>query len=207
MAFCAVAADVPASDTDVDELAVTGSIRPDPVATPEPSGVSTARKSPSATSSELQDADLLIAGTFDVLEQGGALMQVASTTDVPKRKVRSVAVRPNGQPILPPEEPDSAIQPASPQPISASVAPVPAPRPKFASAEANDPAPAASFDGNTRTVKGMGVNVRSAPTSAGGKLFALKGGEKVTVIETKRGWVRVTDSRGRSGWAYKDYLS
>lgn len=66
-------------------------------------------------------------------------------------------------------------------------------------------APAAS--GDIRTVKGQGVNVRSGPSSSSGKLFALRGGTKVTVTDEDRGWLKVTDPDGRTGWAYQQFLS
>ena len=66
-------------------------------------------------------------------------------------------------------------------------------------------APAAS--GDIRTVKGQGVNVRSGPSSSSGKLFALRGGTKVTVSDENRGWLKVTDPDGRTGWAYQQFLS
>jgi uncharacterized protein YraI len=64
-----------------------------------------------------------------------------------------------------------------------------------------------SPSGDVRTVKGQGVNVRSGPSSSNGKLFALRGGTKVTVTEENRGWLKVTDPEGRTGWAYEDYLT
>lgn len=65
--------------------------------------------------------------------------------------------------------------------------------------------PASSSD--VRTVKGQGVNVRSGPSSSSGKMFALRGGTKVTVTDTNRGWLKITDPNGRTGWAYQQYLS
>lgn len=61
--------------------------------------------------------------------------------------------------------------------------------------------------GDVRTVKGQGVNVRSGPSSSSGKMFALRGGTKVTVTDTNRGWLKITDPNGRTGWAYQQYLS
>ena len=66
---------------------------------------------------------------------------------------------------------------------------------------------ATSLSGDVRTVRGAGVNVRSSPSSSAEKLFALPGGEQVSVTETQRGWLKVTDDRGRSGWLYEDYVS
>lgn len=61
--------------------------------------------------------------------------------------------------------------------------------------------------GDVRTVKGQGVNVRSGPSSSSGKMFALRGGTKVTVTDTNRGWLKITDPNGRTGWAYQQFLS
>ncbi|MBN9314761.1 MAG: SH3 domain-containing protein [Devosia sp.] len=60
--------------------------------------------------------------------------------------------------------------------------------------------------GDTRTVAGSGVNVRSGPGKSSGKLFALAGGEKVKVGEDQHGWLKITDDQGRTGWVYKTYL-
>ena len=60
---------------------------------------------------------------------------------------------------------------------------------------------------DTRTVAGAGVNVRSTPSKDGEKLFALAGGKQVTVTENQRGWLRVLDAEGRSGWVYSSFLS
>ncbi|MEQ1770215.1 MAG: SH3 domain-containing protein [Devosia sp.] len=59
---------------------------------------------------------------------------------------------------------------------------------------------------NTRKVAGQGVNVRSGAGKSKGKLFALPGGSVVTVLEDDKGWLKITDSQGRTGWIYKDYL-
>lgn len=62
-------------------------------------------------------------------------------------------------------------------------------------------------DGKTATVGGQGVNVRSAPSKSKSKvLFSLAGGTEVTITDSSKGWQYVTDSKGRSGWAYKDLL-
>jgi SH3-like domain-containing protein len=102
-----------------------------------------------------------------------------------------------------PEVPEPKAEPEVVQTASiapeeeVAVAPMPASRKNVASASAGD----------VRTVKGQGVNVRSGPSSSAGKLFALVGGTEVTVTDTQKGWLKVTDSRGRTGWAYKTYLN
>jgi uncharacterized protein YgiM (DUF1202 family) len=55
-------------------------------------------------------------------------------------------------------------------------------------------------------VGGTGVTVRSAPTKAGSKLFALAAGQQVTVTSTQRNWYGITDATGRTGWVYSTYL-
>jgi hypothetical protein len=81
-----------------------------------------------------------------------------------------------------------------------------------ATAEAN-PAPVEATKvadiatGDTRTVAGSGVNVRSGPGKSTDKLFALAGGEKVKVGESQHGWFKITDDQGRTGWIYKTYLN
>lgn len=57
-----------------------------------------------------------------------------------------------------------------------------------------------------RIVGGQGVNVRSGPATARGKLFALTSGSEVTVLGTEKGWLHIRDAKGRTGWAYKQYF-
>jgi len=57
-------------------------------------------------------------------------------------------------------------------------------------------------------VAGKGANVRSSPSKTGGNvLFALRGGAKVTIVESKHNWMRIKDDQGRNGWIYGDGLS
>jgi SH3-like domain-containing protein len=83
---------------------------------------------------------------------------------------------------------------------------LPAPEPGSVQvASAAEVAPVSSSD--IRTVLGQGVNVRSGPSSSSGKLFALRGGVKVTVSSEDGGWLKVTDPDGRTGWAYQQFLT
>jgi uncharacterized protein YgiM (DUF1202 family) len=75
---------------------------------------------------------------------------------------------------------------------------------EVAVATVTDVAPPAA---NTATVLGQGVTVRSGPGKSNAALFALTGGTSVTVLENQKGWLRITDPKGRTGWAYKDFLS
>ncbi len=70
-----------------------------------------------------------------------------------------------------------------------------------------EPVKQAAASGDVRTVAGAGVNVRSGPGKSHGRAFGLAGGEKVTVTENQRGWLKITDDQGRTGWVYKDYLN
>ncbi|CAN7221851.1 hypothetical protein ASC89_12730 [Devosia sp. Root413D1] len=99
---------------------------------------------------------------------------------------------------------------SEPEPI-AEPEPEPAKEQPAAEPEAKpEPAPAkqeAAASGDSRTVAGSGVNVRSGPGKSNGRVFGLAGGEKVTVSENRRGWLKITDDQGRTGWVYKDYLN
>ncbi|OEO30333.1 hypothetical protein VW23_021795 [Devosia insulae DS-56] len=101
--------------------------------------------------------------------------------------------------------PESTPEPiAKPEPEPAKDEPAPEPDPK------PEPEPAkqqAATSGDTRTVAGSGVNVRSGPGKSNGRVFGLAGGEKVTVSQNQRGWLKITDDQGRTGWVYKDYLN
>ena len=57
-----------------------------------------------------------------------------------------------------------------------------------------------------RTVGGSGVSVRSGPGKSHGRLFALRAGEQVKVLENQRGWLKITDDQNRTGWLYQSYL-
>lgn len=61
--------------------------------------------------------------------------------------------------------------------------------------------------GSSGTIAGAGVNVRSGPGKSNQTLFALAGGEKVKIGENSRGWLKVTDDRGRTGWVYKTFVN
>lgn len=91
-------------------------------------------------------------------------------------------------------------------PTDATLAYAPADVPK-ASKPVTEPAAKATAGADLRTVGGAGVNVRSGPGKSTAKLFALAGGTEVTVKEDRGGWLHIVDAKGRSGWAYKSYLT
>ncbi len=69
-------------------------------------------------------------------------------------------------------------------------------------------APAAEPEKPTslRTVAGSGVTVRSGPGKSNKALFNLPGGAEVSVLDESKGWLKVKDTDGRTGWAYKTYI-
>lgn len=66
-------------------------------------------------------------------------------------------------------------------------------------AEAEQPA-------SQKKVAGSGVTVRAGPGKSNKALFSLAGGSDVSVLEDSKGWLKVRDAEGRTGWAYKDYI-
>ncbi len=57
-----------------------------------------------------------------------------------------------------------------------------------------------------RTVASSGVTVRSGPGKSNKALFNLSGGAEVSVLDESKGWLKVKDTDGRTGWAYKTYI-
>jgi SH3-like domain-containing protein len=57
-----------------------------------------------------------------------------------------------------------------------------------------------------RKVASSGVTVRAGPGKSNKALFNLSGGAEVSVIDESKGWLKVTDTDGRTGWAYKTYI-
>jgi len=166
----------------------------------------------------------LVAATFDMLDA----TLIATPGELTARKVKTVSIGADGQPVgeattdaagiapLTPKAPaDVAAAPAQeeePAPESPATPPEPSSSEPVQVAAAEEPADVAPVayapvrDGNA-VVKGSGVNVRSAPRKGANEiLFTLAGGEEVTVVEMQNGWAKVVDSRGRSGWIYGEGL-
>ena len=59
---------------------------------------------------------------------------------------------------------------------------------------------------NLRKVAGSGVTVRSGPGKSNKALFNLAGGSEVTVLDDSKGWLKIKDADGRTGWSYKTYI-
>jgi len=65
-------------------------------------------------------------------------------------------------------------------------------------------APAKATD--LKKVAGSGVTVRSGPGKSNKSLFNLSGGTEVSVLDESKGWLKIKDAQGRTGWAYKSYI-
>jgi SH3-like domain-containing protein len=57
-----------------------------------------------------------------------------------------------------------------------------------------------------RVVAGSGVTVRAGPGKSNKQLFALSSGSEVTVLDDSKGWLKIKDAKGRTGWAYQSYM-
>jgi len=57
-----------------------------------------------------------------------------------------------------------------------------------------------------KKVASSGVTVRSGPGKSNKSLFNLSGGSAVTVLDDSKGWLKIKDAQGRTGWAYQSYI-
>jgi len=197
-----------------------------PAATPPVEAVAEVAKVPDAVAAidmmiKQQPASLtrndLIAQTFAALDPEFT----APTGELTARKVRTVTIGPDGMPVIegaPPaatETPapielaaeDAPVAEEAPEPVQVAEAPEPvvAEEP-VGDADATATAYAPVGDG-AAVVGRQGANVRSAPQTRGSTvLFALAAGEEITVMETSKGWSKVVDERGRSGWVWNDLI-
>ena len=137
-------------------------------------------------------------------------------TGLTKRVVRAITVHADGTPDIGATMAEAYAVPrpltSTPSPAVEAAARIGAGQTPVAEASPVDLTPASSATPPTSsgmaTVAGKGANVRSSPSKTGGKvLFALSGGVSVSVIESKRGWARIKDDQGRSGWIYSDGLT
>lgn len=193
------------------------SASPAPSAEPHAEAVETAmiEQAPALTQKDL------VAATFEALRVELTSSQ-PEESELTTRKVKSVAINPDGTPVSPPAE---AASPSEPETLVADAAeePLPEPDPTAASelaAPPEEPAAAVEEDsvstslayaparGDAATVTGKGANVRSLPQKGGSEvLFALAGGAEVTIVEMRKGWAKIVDAQGRSGWIYGQYLT
>ena len=157
-------------------------------------------------------------------------MDAAVTAPLSRRTVRVISVKPDGTPDFSAQQTDNGdvetVAQAYAEPhrppvwrdipaldaaaqIGAGQKPAVAVE-KAVDVASIDPAPAvvpSKPTGKTGLILGSGANVRSAPAKGSNKvLFALAGGITVKLGDSKNGWWRVTDPKGRTGWVYKDYI-
>jgi hypothetical protein len=135
-------------------------------------------------------------------------------TGLTTRVVRAITVKPDGTPDLGPvaeayAEPSAPVVPPSPAVdaaarIGAGQLPLVDAEPVNITPKPTVTQKTASTGGGGATVLGSGANVRSSPSKGGKVLFALSGGESVTVLDNKRGWLKIKDDQGRTGWIYSD---
>jgi antitoxin (DNA-binding transcriptional repressor) of toxin-antitoxin stability system len=154
----------------------------------------------------------LIAQTFAALDPEFT----APAGELTARKVRTVSIGPDGMPIV--EGAPTQVAEASSEPVAEAEAPPvevaatePADEAAPAAVEADEEEPSAvayaPVRGGDAVVGRQGANVRSLPQTKGSDvLFALASGEEVTITETSKGWSKVVDARGRSGWIWGELL-
>ena len=192
-----------------------------PVATPSVEPVAEVAETPTAVAAidtmvKQQPASLtrndVIAQTFAALDTEFT----APETELTARKVRTVSIGPDGMPIVegaeqaPTAVAEASVEPVAelePEPVEVAQAEEPEP---VVSEEPGEDASAAAYApvGDGAAVVGrQGANVRSAPQTRGSTvLFALAAGEEVTVMQSSKGWSKIVDKSGRSGWVWNDLI-
>lgn len=201
-----VLAEASAAGAAVSPSSLT-STAPDISGSPAPSTVSTALGGPTT---RLVATTVVHAAVPDAIETLDT--SVASLGAAPDDASAIVAAPPAAPPL-------AAIAAAAPTLASATPAdpPVPADPPQRVASIPTAAAvtPAVAQVPSTGTVapgvmivsSGSGVTVRAGPNRAQPQVFALGAHEKVTVAEDQHGWLHITDSRGRTGWAYSDFFT
>lgn len=203
----------PAATPSIEEVAV---IEPEmalePVAAAPAADNVLARQPASLTKNDL------IARTFAALDTE---LTLTTSGELTARKVKTVQIGPDGLPLTaaPAAESPAPLVAAQQEPAPIVVAEVQEPEPVSAAAEAapateaagEEESPAASayapVNRGVATVGRQGANVRSNPSTRGSDvLFSLASGEEVTVTQTSKGWSKVVDDRGRSGWIWGELL-
>ena len=174
----------------------------------------------------------LIAQTFAALDSEFT----APSGELTARKVRTVSIGPDGMPVLEGAQTPAAETPAvvpavaqkpaaedaparlqvaeaeaAPAPVRAAKAKAaPSSKPVVSEEAADEDASATAYapvrDG-AAVIGRKGANVRSAPKTRGSSvLFALAAGEEVTVMQQSKGWSKVVDKSGRSGWVWNELI-
>lgn len=151
----------------------------------------------------------LIAQTFAALDPEFT----APAGELTARKVRTVSIGPDGMPIVegaPTQVAEASTEPmAEAEPVEVAEAEPAAETSSEAAAAEEEPSAVAyaPVRGGNAVVGRQGANVRSLPQTKGSEvLFALADGEEVTIMQTSKGWSKVVDSRGRSGWIWGELL-
>ena len=199
--------ETPAAEAPAPELVATADVAP-PAVGADTSMI--ARQPASITRNDL------IAQTFAALD----VELSTASGELTARKVRTVEIGPDGMPVI--TEGEAPVQVAEapaaepePEPEAAPVEVAEAEVPAISSEEpvaVEEEQPAAvayaPVRGSAATVGRQGANVRSLPQTRGSDvLFTLASGAEVTIVETQKGWHKVVDASGRSGWIWDDLLN
>ena len=162
----------------------------------------------------------------DLIAQTFAALDVELSTasgELTARKVKTVEIGPDGMPVIttgeaPVQVAEAPAEEAAPQaaPLEVAEAEVPVveePEPSSEeppAVEEEEPSAVAyaPVRGSAAVVGRQGANVRSLPKTLGSDvLFTLASGAEVTIVETQKGWHKVVDASGRSGWIWDDLLN
>ena len=172
-------------------------------------------KAPSANSTTTDNSTAVATAVPPVTPLKPAVTTVKNEdTGLTTRVVRAITVKPDGTPDLGPVMAEAYANTSAPvvppSPAVDAAARIGAGQLPIIEADPVEMTPAkpapktASVGSGNATILGSGANVRSSPTKAGKVVFAINGGESVTILENKRGWLRIKDDQGRTGWVYSD---
>jgi len=172
-------------------------------------------KAPSANSTTTDNSTAVATAVPPVTPLKPAMTTLKNQdTGLTTRVVRAITVKPDGTPDLGPVMAEAYANTSAPvvppSPAVDAAARIGAGQLPIIEADPVEMTPAkpapktASVGSGNATILGSGANVRSSPTKAGKVVFAINGGESVTILENKRGWLRIKDDQGRTGWVYSD---
>jgi hypothetical protein len=162
----------------------------------------------------------VVAATFEMLDFELS-PPPASEGELKTRVVTTVAIGPDGQPEGL-ATPAPAVAPLVPEELALSATPAPMAPVVGTIAAAGTPTAATEHSTAVATelaveppaptgqpefvVKGSGANVHTGPAKASKVLFALNPGVTVILNDEERGWMKVTDEDGRTGWVWEELL-
>ena len=172
-------------------------------------------KAPSANSTTTDNSTAVATAVPPVTPLKPAMTTLKNQdTGLTTRVVRAITVKPDGTPDLGPVMAEAYANTSAPvvppSPAVDAAARIGAGQLPLVEADPVQMTPAkaapkmASVGSGNATILGSGANVRTSPTKAGKVVFAINGGESVTILENKRGWLRIKDDQGRTGWVYSD---